>query len=504
MNSRIPPQNIAAEQALLGGLMLEQEVWDEISLLIKEDDFYKPAHRQIFAAICDLNKRNQAADLVTVTNWLMEKKTLPQVGDASYLAEIMDGTPSTANVANYAQIVREKSLLRRVIQTIDRFADRAYKTEFTDVEAFTNELEASVFKLAEEQDTGRMVEAGDIVKSSLKKIETLYTDQAAVTGVGSGYEDLDRLTSGFQPGELTILAARPSMGKTALSLNLATHAALNMKKTVAYFSVEMVKEQLMMRILGSQARVNLSNLSVGHLNDGDWAKLIEAAAKVSDTSLYIDETSGISPFEILSKARRLKAGKKGLDLICVDYLQLMDLKYKVESREREVSEISKTLKVVAKELQVPVVALAQLNRGVEGRADRRPLLSDLRESGSIEQDADVIMMLFREEYYDRDNPDLKGLAEVIVSKNRNGPTGAVKLRWCPEYGRFENLIDAPAPDLGLHNVPDPSMQGPPGPSDPGPSGAGPGPSVQGPASSDEPPAPKAHTRPPRNYAPGAS
>lgn len=488
MESRIPPQNIAAEQALLGALMLEQEVWDEVSLLIKEDDFYKPAHRQIYSVICELQKRNEAADLVTVTNRLMEKKLLQKVGDASYLAEIMEGTPSTANVANYAHIVGEKALLRRVIQTASQFVDRAYKNEFTDVETFTNELEASVFKLAEEQDTGQMVEAGDLIKSSLKKIETLHADQATVTGIASGYEDLDRLTSGFQPGELTILAARPSMGKTALSLNLATHASLNMKKTVAYFSVEMVKEQLMMRILGSQAQVNLSNLSVGHLNDGDWAKLIEAAAKVSDTSLYIDETSGISPFEILSKARRLKAGKSGLDIIYVDYLQLMDLKYKVESREREVSEISKTLKAVAKELQVPVVALAQLNRGVEGRSDRRPLLSDLRESGSIEQDADVIMMLYREEYYDRENPEVKGLAEVIVSKNRNGPTGAVKLRWCPEYGLFENLIDAPQemPDLGLHNAP--------------PAGA-----LHARASHDDgPPMPSEPTRPPRNFAPGAS
>jgi replicative DNA helicase len=300
-----------------------------------------------------------------------------------------------------------------------------------------------------------------LVKLSLEKLELMYANKGDVTGVPSGFFDLDKMTAGFQPKEMCIIAARPSMGKTAFSLNIALTAALKEKKSIAYFSVEMAKEQVMMRMLASEAKVSLSQLRTASMDETAWPRLINAAAKLSESRMFIDDTSGISPYEVHAKCRRLKA-KHGLDMIIIDYLQLMSLKQKVESREREVSEISKTLKAIAKDMQVPVLALAQLNRGVEGRSDRRPMLSDLRESGSIEQDADVIMMLYRDDYYERDNPEHRGNAEVIIGKQRNGPTGTVKLRWQPEYGLFTNAEG---------NGPQPPMPSAPGP---GPSGGGAG------------------------------
>ena len=448
MENRIPPQNIDAEKSILGGLMLEQEVYDEVAELLSEEDFYKPSHRKIFAAVRELHRREMPSDLVTVSNLLVERGELDSVGGAVALAEMIDQTPSTANILSYSKIVQEKSILRKVIQTSSEFADRAYAAEFENLDAFMDSLEAKVFQLAEAKTREGLVDAGELVKVSLEKIETLYTQKLAVTGVPSGFTELDDLTAGFQPGEFIIIAARPSMGKTAFSLAIAQHAVMNQKKKVAYFSVEMGKEQVMVRLLASTAKIRLSDLRVGAIDDQAWPRLINTAAAMSETGLFIDDTAGISPFDIRAKCRRMKA-KHGLDMIMIDYLQLMGLKQKVENRQQEVSEISKLLKSVAKELKVPVIALAQLNRGVEGRSDRRPMLSDLRESGSIEQDADVIMMLYREDYYDRDNPEIKGIAEIIVGKQRNGPVDAVKLRWIPEYGIFENLIrgpDAPMPE----------------------------------------------------------
>lgn len=439
METRIPPQNIEAERSILGGLMLEQSAWDEVADLLVEEDFYKPSHRKVFAAIRDLNKRNQPTDLITVSNHLLSTAELDTIGGPSVLADMIDQTPSTANIASYAKIVQEKSLLRKLIQTGQGFVDRAYLQNFDDISGFLDSVEAEIFAVAEQKTTVGLTDASSLVKVSLEKLELLYTQKLSVTGIPSGFNELDDMTAGFQPGELIIVAARPSMGKTAFSLNIAVHAALREKKKVAYFSVEMGKEQVMIRLLSGAAKIRLSDLRVGSIDDKSWPRLINVAASMSETGLFIDDSSGISPFEIRAKARRMKA-KYGLDLIMIDYLQLMSLKQRVENREREVSEISKLLKSIAKELQVPVIALAQLNRGVEGRSDRRPMLSDLRESGSIEQDADVIMMLYREDYYDRDNPEIKGLAEVIVAKQRNGPTDVVKLRWVPEYGLFENNI----------------------------------------------------------------
>lgn len=453
MSLRVPPQNLEAEQAILGGLMLKPDAWDEIADVVSGDDFYKSAHRKIFLCIEELIRKNEPVDLLTVSNTLAEKNLLESVGGANYLADLINDAVTATYISQYAKIVSEKNLLRKLIKTGTEIADSAYDQDYEDIESFLDDAEAKVFAIGEKKKGTGLVEPGDIVRHSIEKIEYLYNRKAEVTGVPSGFKDLDKLTAGFQPGELIILAARPSMGKTAFALNLALHVALREKKTIAFFSVEMSKEALMMRMLASEARISISDIRVGRITDAQWPKLINAAATLSDAKIFIDETSGISPFEVRAKTRRLKA-QHGLDLILIDYLQIMDLKQKVESRERAVSEISKTLKAVSKELQVPVIALAQLNRGVEGRSDRRPMLSDLRESGAIEQDADVICMLYREEYYDRDNPENRGLAEVIVGKQRNGPTDTVKLSWIAKYGAFTDLVMGDS-----HPLPPPAPHG---------------------------------------------
>jgi replicative DNA helicase len=487
MEARVPPQNIAAEQSVLGGLMLEQDAWDLVSDLLTENDFYKPAHRTIYTALKELHRRGQPTDLVTISNYLIQSQQLDQVGGPTYLAEMMDQTPSTANIKNYAQIVRDKSVLRKVISTSSEFIEKAYTQSFSDIDGFLNEVESSIYQIADMSTNQDLVDASQLVKLSLERLEQLYANKGDVTGVSSGFVELDKMTAGFQPGELIIIAARPSMGKTAFSLNVAMAAAMREKKSVAYFSVEMGKEQVMMRMLASEARISLSQLRSGNIEEYAWPKLINTAAKVSESQIFIDDTSGISPFEIRAKARRMKA-RHGLDMIIVDYLQLMSMKQKVESREREVSEISKLLKGLAREMKIPVIALAQLNRGVEGRSDRRPMLSDLRESGSIEQDADVIMMLFREDYYDRDTPELKGLAEVIIGKQRNGPTGTVKLRWRPEFGLFDNLVDGPSAPMPTPPQGRPSAAGSTPPSAPG-------------SSFSESPMSQGRAGKPRNFAP---
>lgn len=462
MEGKIPPHNTEAEQSTLGALMLESETWDVVADQVDESDFYKPAHQKIFAAIKDLQRRGQPTDLITVSNYLMEKNLLELVGGPAYLAQIIDQTPSTSNVASYAKIVSEKSLVRKMIQVTDKISDQGFRQDFEDVESYMDQAESAIFGVAEERSVSGLTDSATLVKETYSFLEEIYHKKGSVNGVPSGFMGLDDMTAGFQPGEIIILAARPSMGKTAFSLNIAMHAALNEKKAVAYFSAEMAKEQVMVRMLSIDSKVPLSNLRVGQVDDKGWQELINSAARLSEAPIFIDDTSGISPFELRAKARRMKAAH-GLDMIMIDYLQLMRMKQKMDSREREVSEISSTLKAIAKELKVPVIALAQLNRGVEGRTDRRPMLSDLRESGSIEQDADVIMMLYREDYYERDNPEIKGLAECIIGKQRNGPTGTVKLRWVPEYGIFKDDIQS---SLGPEPPP---PSGPPQGYDPGPS-----------------------------------
>ncbi len=442
MSTRIPPQNLEAEQSILGGLMLDREALDQVGDMLVSEDFYKPAHQRIYTAIKELHSKGQPIDIITVTNALQAEGSMEMAGGPEYLISLLDKTISSANISSHAKIVKDKATLRRLIYINSQLIERAYNQEFPDVETFIDQAEGEIFKIGENKNTTGLVGSMEIVKASIQKIEELYRNKAEITGLSTGFKKLDEMTAGLHPGEMTIIAARPSMGKTAFSLNMAQHIALRLKKTVAYFSLEMGKESMMMRMLSAESKVSMSEIRNGRIQDSAWPKLINAASALSEASIFIDDTPGVSPFEIRSRARRLKA-EHGLDLIMIDYLQLMSMKQKYSSREQEVAEISKSLKSIAKELQIPVVALAQLNRGVEGRTEKKPMLSDLRESGSIEQDADVIMMLYREDYYDKDNPDKQGHAEVIVGKQRNGATGPVKLRFDAQYNKFRDAETEP-------------------------------------------------------------
>lgn len=456
MSTRIPPQNLEAEQSILGGLMLDREALDQIGDLLMADDFYKPGHQKIYSAIKELHSKSQPIDIITVTNILQAEGTMEMAGGPEYLISLLDKTISSANIQSHAKIVKDKATLRRLIHINSQLIEKAYSQDFVDVESFVDSAESEIFKIGENKTQTGLVGSMEIVKASIQKIEELYKNKAEITGIGTGFKKLDEMTAGLHPGEMTIIAARPSMGKTAFSLNIAQHVALRLKKTVAYFSLEMGKESMMMRMLSAESKVSMSEIRNGRIQDSAWPKLINAASALSEASIFIDDTPGVSPFEIRSRARRLKA-EHGLDVIMIDYLQLMSMKQKFNSREQEVAEISKSLKAIAKELQIPIIALAQLNRGVEGRTEKKPMLSDLRESGSIEQDADVIMMLYRDDYYDKENPEKQGHAEVIVGKQRNGATGPVKLRFDAQYNRFRDA--EPEGYSGVAQMPPP--QAPP-------------------------------------------
>lgn len=465
----LPPQNLEAEQSILGGLLLESSAFDQVGDLLLEEDFYRPAHQTIYRAIKELHAKSERPDLLTVSNLLDTRRELDAIGGATYLASLLEKTFSAANILSYCKIVREKSLLRKLISTSSKFIEKAYSGDYQDIDVFLDQSESDLFKVSEAKSTSGLVGAMEIVKTSIERIEDLYKRKAEVTGLATGFTELDRMTAGLHPGELIIFAARPSMGKTAFSLNIAAHAAMKLKKTVAYFSLEMGKEAVMTRMLAAEAKVSMSELRSGRIQDSSWPRLINAAGLLSEATLYVDDTPGISPFEIRARCRRLKA-QHGLDIIIIDYLQMMDLKIRVESRERAVAEISKALKAISKEMQIPVIALAQLNRGVEGRSDRRPMLSDLRESGSIEQDADVIGMLYREDYYDKDDPEKTGHAEVIIGKQRNGPTGTVKLRFDAKFNRFRDAEPEAISPLPPPQAPPPRPGGPPKNFAPGGSG----------------------------------
>ncbi|MBN8539183.1 MAG: replicative DNA helicase [Deltaproteobacteria bacterium] len=435
---RVQPVNNEAEQAVLGGLLLNPNAWDDVSFLITEEDFYKPTHKKIFSVLRDLAIKSEPIDPITVSNVLNARHELEAIGGQSYLAEMMNTFPVAGNIEYYAKIVAEKSTIRKVISCGTEMVEKAYTNDFESVEGLVDEFEGRIFKLNDDKQVDGPVSAADLVRSGMNKLTELSERESDVTGVASGFKALDKMTAGFQKGEMTIVAARPSMGKTAFSLNIATHVVLREKKSLLYFSIEMNRDQMMMRVLGCEARVGLGDLRTGKLSDAGWQRIIDKAGKIGETNLFIDDASFVTPMTIRSKARKIKA-RYGLDMIMIDYLQLMKLGQKTDNREREVSEISQSLKAIAKDLQVPVIALAQVNRGSEGRSDRRPQVSDLRESGSIEQDADLIMSLYREDYYDRDNPDVKGVSEVIIGKQRNGPVGTVRLRWESNIGRFSDL-----------------------------------------------------------------
>jgi replicative DNA helicase len=435
---RLPPQNLDAEQSILGGILLDNESLNSVLERLEDKDFYSESHRKIFAAIVDLSERNEPSDLITLSNILKDKKQLDSVGGMTYLASLVDNVPSAANIAYYAEIVKKKAILRRLIGTATEILTKSYNTG-ADVDEVLDEAEQAIFEISENKIRPAFYEIRSIIKDSFKTIEKLYERKELITGVPTGFEKIDDLTSGLQKSDLIIIAGRPSMGKTAFALNIAQHAALETRIPVAIFSLEMSKEQLALRLLSATAKVDSQRLRKGFLGETDWPKLTTAAGRLSEALIFIDDTPAITSLEMKAKARRLKA-EAGLGLIILDYLQLMRGGTSRDSREQEISEISRSLKALAKELNVPVIALSQLNRKVEDRTNRRPHMADLRESGAIEQDADVIAFIYRDEVYNKseDNPE-KGLAEIIIGKQRNGPTGTAKLAFLEKYTCFENL-----------------------------------------------------------------
>ena len=446
---KLPPQNIEAEQMVLGAVLIENDSINKIVEILVPDDFYKDAHRRIFSVMLDMFESGEAIDLVTLSDKLRGTKGLETVGDASYLSLLVSMVPTAANIKNHALIIREKSVLRRLIHTATEIITQSYDDtrSSVSVDELLDQAERSIFEITQKKIRDSFIALKDIVKDSFKTIERLYERKEMVTGLPTGFADIDKLTSGFQPSDLIIVAGRPSMGKTAFCLNVAAHAAIDKEKAVAVFSLEMSKEQLVLRMLCSEARVDAHRLRTGYLSESDWPKLTLAAGRLSEAPIFIDDTAAISVLEMRAKARRLKA-EHGLELIIVDYLQLMRGRGRDDNREQEISNISRSLKALAKELQVPVIALSQLNRAVETRGkDKRPMLADLRESGAIEQDADVIFFIYRDEVYNKcecphDGECLcgrRGVAEVIIGKQRNGPIGKVDLTFMSRYTRFENL-----------------------------------------------------------------
>jgi replicative DNA helicase len=444
---RLPPQSLEAEESVLGGVLLDNTAIDRVLEFVRPDDFYREAHRRIFRAMLTLAERNEPADLVTLAETLRQRGELQDVGGAAYLAELAERVPTAANVNHYARIVREKAILRALIGTATEIATAGYQDQ-RDVKDLLDRAEQSIFAISEREVKPAFVRIDALMNDTFKIVEKLHQQKQAVTGVTSGYADLDRLTAGLQPSDLIIIAGRPSMGKTAFVLNIAANAALRSGTGVAVFSLEMSKEQLALRMLCSEARVDLARVRTGHLAPGELGELAQSAHVLISTPIYIDDTPAITVLELRAKARRLwRDPNAKLGLIIVDYLQLMRSSEGKDSREQEISEISRSLKALAKELQVPVIALSQLNRQVENRSPPKPRLSDLRESGAIEQDADVIMFIYREEVYVEDT-EKRGIAEIIVAKQRNGPIGNVELAFLREFTRFENRELVPDEAVG--------------------------------------------------------
>ena len=441
---KLPPHSLEAEQAVLGGLMLDNTAWDRIADLIAESDFYRGDHRLIYRHVSKLIEHNKPADVVTVAEMLESTRELATVGGLPYLSALAGNTPSAANIRRYAEIVRERAILRRLAQVGTEIADTAYNTMGREAHQILDEAESKVFEIAEQGARGRQgfQEMPPLLTRVVERIDLLYNRQSDsdVTGLATGFIDLDRMTSGLQAGDLIIIAGRPSMGKTSLALNIAEHAALSSGLPVGVFSMEMAATQLVMRMIGSVGKLDQHKLRTGRLHDDDWARLTTTVGKLNDAPIHIDETAALNPLELRARARRLHRQYKKLGMIVVDYLQLMSASTSGENRATELSEISRSMKSLAKELECPVVALSQLNRSLEQRPNRRPVMSDLRESGALEQDADVILFIYRDEVYNPDTVD-KGVAEVIIGKQRNGPIGTVKLAFLGEYTRFENLAD---------------------------------------------------------------
>jgi len=435
---RIPPQNLEAEQSVLGGILLDNQGLNPVLEVITGRDFYSEAHRRIFEAMINLSERGEPVDLITLSSILKDRTQLDKAGGAAYLAGLVDNVPSAANIAHYAKIVKEKAILRGLINTATEILGKTYAPG-ADVDTVLDEAEQAIFEISEKKIRPAFFPIKDIVKDSFRTIEDLYARKELITGVPTGFEKVDDLTSGLQDSDLIIIAGRPSMGKTAFALNIAEFVGIHRGLPVCLFSLEMAKEQIAMRMLAATAKVDSQRIRKGFLGETDWPKLTTAAGILSEAPIFIDDTAAITVLEMKAKARRLKA-EHGLGLVIIDYLQLMRSSAAKDSREQEISEISRSLKALAKELSVPVIALSQLNRKVEDRTNRRPQMADLRESGAIEQDADVIAFIYRDEVYNKaeDNPE-KGMAEVIIAKQRNGPIGTVKLAFLEKFTSFENL-----------------------------------------------------------------
>lgn len=435
-----PPHSVEAEQSILGGLMLDNQAWDKISTKLCEADFYRTEHRTLFRAVVDLARKQQPFDVVTLLDNLKSNNELDEAGGESYLFELANNTPSVANVTAYADIVREKSVQRQLITIAGEIADSAYNPAGREVPELLDLAETKVFAIAEQTSgDGGPENIKSILVRTVEKIDMLYHNGDAITGLATGLTDLDEKTSGLQPSDLIIVAGRPSMGKTTLVMNMAEHAAIRGGKPVLVFSMEMPSDSLAMRMMSSLGRIDQHRIRTGKLNDDDWPRVTSAVHMLSEAPLFIDDSAGLSPAEMRARARRLAKEHGQLGLIVVDYLQLMKVPgFKAENRTAEISEISRSLKSLAKELKVPVVALSQLNRSLEQRQDKRPVMSDLRESGAIEQDADLICFIYRDEVYNEDSPE-KGIAEIIIAKQRNGPIGKVRVSFHGKYTRFEDL-----------------------------------------------------------------
>ena len=439
---KLPPHSLEAEQSVLGGLLLDNEAVDKVGDVIIAADFYSDAHRLVYAHIVKLVADGKPADVVTVSESLASAQKLDYIGGLAYLGALVQNVPTAANIRHYAQIVRDRSILRQLAGTAGDIADSAYSPLGRSAKEILDQAEAKILHIAEQGERGvqQFAEIGKLLAEVVERIETLYNrdDPSDVTGVPTGFSDLDRITSGLQPGDLVIIAGRPSMGKTSLALNIGEHVALNTKMPVAVFSMEMGASQLALRMIGSVGRLDQHKLRTGRLAAEDWEKLSAALGRLSEAPILIDDTPALNAIEVRSRARRLAKTYGKLGLVIVDYLQLMQASTQGENRATEISEISRAMKSLAKELKVPVVALSQLNRSLEQRPNKRPVMSDLRESGAIEQDADVILFIYRDEVYNPDTQE-KGVAEIIVGKQRNGPIGTVRLTFLGEHTRFENF-----------------------------------------------------------------
>ena len=438
---KVPPQSIEAEQSVLGGLLLDNVSFDRIADQLGADDFYRREHRLIFSAIAGLCQESSPADVVTVAEYLEKRADLENAGGLAYLGTLANNTPSTANIVAYAAIVRERAILRRLIHVSGEISATAYNLEGRSAQDVLDKAEERILEISEiGHRRGTFQPLNALLSQAVDRIDQLFRSESPLTGVPTGFTDIDNLTSGLQGGDLVIIAGRPSMGKTSLAMNIAENAAVGHKIPVAIFSLEMPGSQLAMRMMASLGRINAHKVRTGKLDDDDWPRLTSAVSLLNEAPIFIDDTAGITPMELRARARRLKR-EHGLGMIIVDYLQLMQSTDTEENRATEISNITRSLKGLAKELEVPLIAMSQLNRSVESRTDKRPVMSDLRESGAIEQDADVILFIYRDEVYNKESPE-KGTAEIIIGKQRNGPIGEVRLTFLGEYTRFENYTSA--------------------------------------------------------------